>query len=439
MSVVSIWPYFALMGWFICLGALLSRKAVRGGGAASGARYSVPLESLRGLLALSVFFHHAVTTYFHMRTRNWPTPPSTFYFLLASGPVTLFFFLSGYLFWSRCLQKGEISDTAAFYSTRARRILPAYYVTLPFVIGLAFCFTGFTLRDSPLQVAGEILAWMAMALPYGTFPRINGYPETLFTDAGVPWTLRYEVIFYASLPFLSRRARGHWTLFWLTLWGSSYELLEWFATRPYYPGGPFLRLAHGLSRYFFVGFGFGMLAAYLQSLLPERFSRLARSPAFAVVALLVLVLHFYANPPTYSVEQSLFLLVPFLAVALGNDFFGFLSLRPMEFLGRISYSIYVVHGLILFSLSHLINHWIQFQSLGPWIFWCFVCLAGTLAICISAGMYHSIELPWMRRRAASRKMPLESAMEAALVTPASPLSGGGQDPTPSDYLGGVLK
>lgn len=398
MSIVSIWPYFTLMGWFLCVGAILDPALPPLATPSTG--YSIPLESLRGLLALSVFFHHAVTTYFHMIYRNWPPPPSTFYFLLASAPVTMFFFLSGYLFWSRCILRGAIWDSRSFYAARARRILPAYYLTLPLVAALALGCTGFTFHERALRVAGEILAWMAMALPYGTFPRINGYPETVYTDAGVPWSLRYEVIFYAALPFMSRRATGNWTLFWLALFGASYGLLDWLSARPFYPGGPFLGLAFGLSRFFFVGFGFGMFTAYIQTVLPERISRLIRTRPFAVLAIGLLGAQFYVNPPTYSARQSLLLLIPFMAVAFGNDLLGLLSLRPLEFLGRISYSLYVVHGLVLFSLSHLINRWIPFQLLGPWLFWNFVGLAGTLAICISAAMHRWVEIPWMARKPA---------------------------------------
>jgi len=109
MSITSPLPYFVLMLCFIGFATWLTpdRREVTG-------KLHVSLEALRGLLATSVFFTHAVITYFYFQKGEWNSPPSGFYVYLGSAPVTIFFFLSGFLFWSKCISDGGIRDTTAW-------------------------------------------------------------------------------------------------------------------------------------------------------------------------------------------------------------------------------------------------------------------------------------------------------------------------------------
>jgi hypothetical protein len=98
----------------------------------------IPLESLRGILAMSVLFSHAVVTYFYFQTGVWTNPPTPFYAFLGPGPVILFFFLSGFLFWSKCLAHDGIKTYHSFLAARVRRLVPAYYVSVAIVIFLVW-------------------------------------------------------------------------------------------------------------------------------------------------------------------------------------------------------------------------------------------------------------------------------------------------------------
>ena len=77
---------------------------------------------MRGLLAISVLFSHAVVNYFYFQTGVWTNPPTPFYAFLGPGPVTLFFFLSGFVFWSKCLAHDGIGGYRSFLAARARRL-----------------------------------------------------------------------------------------------------------------------------------------------------------------------------------------------------------------------------------------------------------------------------------------------------------------------------
>src|ERR1700751_2012325 len=98
MSITSTLPYFVLVPCLIGVAGILANFIPQNRG-----KLNVPLESLRGLLAVSVFFSHAVVTYFYFQKGVWTSPPIPFYAFLGPGSVILFFFLSGFLFWSKCI------------------------------------------------------------------------------------------------------------------------------------------------------------------------------------------------------------------------------------------------------------------------------------------------------------------------------------------------
>src|SRR5271170_4188550 len=95
LTYTSLLPYFILMICFAGLASLLDfENPATEKITPHGDRFNIPLESLRGVLALGVFFHHSVTNYYFFKTGKWGPAPSPFYLLLGSGPVIMFFFLS---------------------------------------------------------------------------------------------------------------------------------------------------------------------------------------------------------------------------------------------------------------------------------------------------------------------------------------------------------
>ena len=55
---------------------------------------------------------------------------------------------------------------------------------------------------------------------------------------------------------------------------------------------------------------------------------------------------FYPN--TFDTIHVIFIFIIFILIVLGNDLFGILSLKSSILLGEISYSIYLLHGVILY-------------------------------------------------------------------------------------------
>jgi peptidoglycan/LPS O-acetylase OafA/YrhL len=111
--------------------------------------------------------------------------------------------------------------------------------------------------------------------------------------------------------------------------------------------------------------------------------------AVAFASLAVLFCGYYT---TEGVGQVLLLGVVFYIVSSGNSLFGILRLKASRRLGEISYSVYLLHGLILtmvFSSTSVRNF--ALQSAGH--HWLVIAVCAMLVLLISAASYLFIERP----------------------------------------------
>jgi peptidoglycan/LPS O-acetylase OafA/YrhL len=81
----------------------------------------------------------------------------------------------------------------------------------------------------------------------------------------------------------------------------------------------------------------------------------------------------------------------------GNNLFGLLKMPAAKFLSTISYSIYLLHGIVLYFGLHIVNIVYPIQSLSPFLFWLVILLTGLLVVLISAVTYRFIEHPYIER------------------------------------------
>ena len=98
---------------------------------ASPPRYST-IDGLRGYLAFAVFLSHSSIWYFYLHFGRWDVPQSNFYTHLGQSSVTLFFMITGFLFWSKLLD-GRVQpiDWSRLYLSRLFRLVPLYLCRLP--------------------------------------------------------------------------------------------------------------------------------------------------------------------------------------------------------------------------------------------------------------------------------------------------------------------
>src|SRR5215470_11531795 len=211
MPITTPLAYFVLAPCLIGVAGILAPMIPQNRG-----KLNVPLESLRGLLAMSVFFSHAVVNYFYFQTGVWTPAPTPFYAFLGSGPVTLFFFLSGFLFWSKCLAHDGIGGYGSFLAGRVRRLVPAYYVSVAIVMFLVLAKTRFKLAVPLTTFLSELARWLIFVPTRD----VNGLPRADLINASVVWTLMFEIAFYLLLPLIFFLFKGYRIFLYLGIAGA---------------------------------------------------------------------------------------------------------------------------------------------------------------------------------------------------------------------------
>jgi peptidoglycan/LPS O-acetylase OafA/YrhL len=294
---------------------------------------SSPLDALRGLLATAVVCHHFVVTYYWKISGSWVRPESDVLNNMGVVPVSLFFMITGFLFFGKIYRKNP--EWGVLLRSRIQRIMPLYIFVVFVVFLMSLIETKFILVD-----VNEIIKAVFM---WGGFvgSSFNGFPDSIHMTAGAQWTLRYEWLFYLSLPVIAavanRKAYG------------KYLALSLVVMVLALPGIYVGVILPKLLLLFFIGFIPVIVKVHFPRLLPVIRHRLS-----ALVALVFIGLGLSMGQG-YSVVQMLVLGVSFVIIALGNDVFGVLKSSGLKVLGEVSYSIYLTHGLILYVLFSVVD------------------------------------------------------------------------------------
>lgn len=371
MSLESVWPGFVLM--LVVMGVAASPVfRFLDAEPDPGARYA-SIDGLRGFLALGVFTFHLVMTRGFIETGAWEVPASRFYGLLGPVGVSLFFMLTGFLFWGKLLRSRGRLQWKALYIGRLFRIAPMYLGVVLVMLLVVAVRTGFELREPSTAVLGAVLQWLALGL-IDTQPDVNGHPAGQVL-AGVTWTIAYEWAFYAALIVIAplARRRAH--------------LLFVLAAAALCIGAKMLWRIDAAG--FAVLFLSGMTVASLlhDKLLPRLSDRVG-----SAVALACLTIAFSTGFGGYSTWTGLLLALFFYLVCSGVSLFGLLRTAPAQRLGKISYSLYLMQGLVL-TLLFAAGPIRAFALASPWAYWATgIAGAGLLVVCAALG-YALVERP----------------------------------------------
>lgn len=367
----------------------------------NGRPYYSGIHALRGLLALSVFLHHAAVSYWFVRAGTWGPPASHFFAQLGPASVTMFFFITGFLFWSRLMSSHDPLRLIPFLQGRARRLLPAYLTSLLAVIAVMTAQFGLHLRVTPAALVEQLCAWVTCgvltSVP-GGFPSINENPSCVFIYARVFWSLRIEWAFYIALPLLAWFAvkrRFVWLLpGCVALIGCSSVL----AARGLLTVVHLMDLPVSFAFYLFSSFSVGIFAAYASK--NWRVERLSRHWACTPAAIVLWLMVMFAVPAR-QILISAALAPIFLMIIYGNTFHGLLSSRFLSFAGTISYSVYVFHGVALYAITQTVNRIIPVQSMSATEYWALMAATGSVAVVLSSCSFRFVEYPWIAKRCAS--------------------------------------
>jgi peptidoglycan/LPS O-acetylase OafA/YrhL len=386
MPLTSPIPYFVIAPCLIAAAGMLTRFIPNDRG-----NLNVPIESLRGLLAMSVLFSHAVVNYFYFQTGVWTIAPTPFYAFLGSGPVTLFFFLSGFLFWSKCLSRDGVGGYRSFLVGRVRRLLPAYYVSVAIVILIVLVEAHFKLAVPFMTFLGEVARWLVFV----PARNVNGMARADLIDASVVWTLMFEVVFYLFLPLLFFLFKGNRIFFYLAIACAVSWTLARHGFVAFSPAlvraGLLPLIAFAVNSVVGFGFGIGMLVAVLYARCPTRWLQGLRQRRLTPIPLFFLAAPVLLKVGSYSAAEFWLLGVAFVFVAAGNDLFGILSTKAAFLLGTISYSFYITHGIVLFVVSHLFNRWVPISLLSPLEYWLLMGVVAVGAVGFAGMLYWNVE------------------------------------------------
>jgi len=333
------------------------------------------LDSLRGLAALAVVLFHYTTGY-ESRFGPFASRP-LFYVPHGHFGVELFFCISGFVILGTIERS---SSMTRFAIARFARIYPAFLVCA--LISLT------TIRAAHFNfpdLDATNLLWNATMLT-----GLMGSPSI---DPSY-WTLSYEVLFYAAAASVwsacgERRRLEVPCLLWLvcSLVGHS---VPWVLQHH--------RLTALLNIEYANLFVIGMMLYYLS----QGSRTWLTIPTLAAASLLSLFRPEYNQgrlpQPAYVVLIVFFITVLWLVAHSGGRF---LDIRPLVFLGEISYSLYLIHQTVGFALIRI------FLRAGFWTD-AAICLTVLLMIGLAFCLRLWVEKPaerWIKnfRKAKSRE------------------------------------
>jgi peptidoglycan/LPS O-acetylase OafA/YrhL len=331
----------------------------------SSARYAT-IDGIRGFLAFGVFVHHYWITWVGLRYGLCCAPQHNFENELGKGSVAIFFMITAFLFWGRtCAKRGL--EIEKFFISRVFRIYPLYlvFVSLLFV---AVAYEGnWTAEEPTSAIAKEAVKWFFFHTP------IINRQGMIF--GGVAWTLLYEAWFYLSLPllaivFLQEKA------FWKKALAAG--------------AAAGLFVINHLSFATACAFLGGIVAVYWT--LDAQRAKLARSQTATWIALACLAcLGLFVYDPFNAAGIAL-LTVFFVVISSGNSLFGLLSLPGARWMGEISYSIYLGHGIVLWLVMSVLARIPEFHPSVLWLAGVGIALT-PLIVLLTSVSYIFIERP----------------------------------------------
>ena len=340
------------------------------------------MDGLRGVLALIMFICHAASWQQYLTEKQWRTSDSPFYILPGQTGIVIFFMLTGFLFARKFLtSKNRTENWIRLYTSRVLRLVPAYALMLS-VLLLVIIFQ--TLKghanwaDCKMM---DIISWAAFTIPGA--PSLCGYNATIVAVAGVTWSLTYEWTFYSSLPFLAVLARKRVALPILILSGLACIIL--IRTIPIYT---------------FVYFCFilGITSAFLDFHKPSQWLR--NSPWAGLLAIALLITNsLIHNETSYKVSSALIIGMAFHIFSSGNSLYGMLTTRTFQVFGLCTYSLYLFHGLLLYTTLNYLNAEAPLFHLKNHIYWPTIIFLTPILITISLFIYLKVEHPPMQKLA----------------------------------------
>jgi peptidoglycan/LPS O-acetylase OafA/YrhL len=334
------------------------------------------IDALRGFLGLGVFVCHAHVWFQYLQTGVWDFPKSNLYNHLGRTSVSLFFMITAFLFISKLLNTNEKKfDWKALFISRFFRLAPMYFVSIAILLLIVLTMSHWEISVGVVPFVKQLFCW-------GTFtilgsPEINGNHYTNIINAWVIWSLPFEWFFYFSLPLISLLVlKTKPSKFYIIV--SLIFVICFFKIKG-------ANIQHMLS---FMG---GGIAPFII----KYGSAKIKYSSWAFSILIVILLGIILQYESIGLTCKFLIIIVFNLIALGNNLFGILKSSTLKFLGEISYSTYLMHGIILFTVMYFCLGFERAAGLSATAYSWAIFIITPIVVLVSFFMYRFIEKPCM--------------------------------------------
>lgn len=315
--------------------------------------YLASIDSLRAIAVISVIIYHLKSSYL----------PGGFL------GVDLFFVLSGYLISSLIMQ--EYQETSKlnlkeFYIRRSRRLLPAVYFMISIVLVFMVIFNKYVLEQSYLDA---VFSYIYSSNWWYIIHQVDYFDSFATSPFKHLWSLAIEEQFYFFFPviflliqFINKKFEGKIkytyvivTLIVISLFSHIYLYDETNVNRVYY--GTDTRAFALLI---------GVLGAYmypivnLKSPASKKDRKLFELTSLVTLVIFVVSMFFISETSQFMYRGGFFVysvlfLIMIISTGKQKTTMSFLmSFKPLVFVGKISYSLYLWHFPIVVFVSPVI-------------------------------------------------------------------------------------
>lgn len=287
--------------------------------------------------------------------------------------------ITGFLFYNKLLTNKDTEiNWTALYISRIWRLTPLYLLAMTFVGLIVGIQSNWSPREPIADLIRHAMTWVLFT--FAGAPEINQLHHTFTIVAGVTWSLPYEWFFYLSLPFLGW-ASGTKPKSAKVLLTSA--LLLTVCLTYWQPDGRYLKA--------FLG---GILTCYLARSDRWRSFASSQTGTLTTVAAIAATVSLYSTAHK-SVPLLLITLV-FAIIASGNSLWGLLTHRASRSLGELAYSVYLLHGILLYVLINWGLGLKAAEALQPLQYWLFILATTPLLIAMAYLSNKWVERPGMR-------------------------------------------
>lgn len=366
------------------------------------------LNELRFFAAFAVIIHHVEQLKSLYGYKNYFTNP--FIDIIGGSSVTFFFVLSGFLITYLLLVERRNTSTINvknFYIRRTLRIWPLYYLLGILSLFILPFFTGLHVPGWQTELANNHLGQIVLYLLF--LPNVALVFLGTIPHANQVWSIGVEEQFYLVWPLLVKYAKSVvWAIQQVMIGYLTLKLVLLFAIKiPLINPdlvGTFTKFYDLLSLTRIDCMAIGGIGAYLlfnqHAILSSIYSKFTQYLTYAIAILFVVAGGFRSGFLWHFNEEIFACISCIIIINIATNSQSIIKIknRYLDYLGRISYGLYMYHCLAISLAFYLVNKFTNYSiSEFSGSFWAYV-LAISITIIFSIASYHLMEYKFIKQK-----------------------------------------